>query len=348
MRKVFLGIVGLAVLIAVIQTWAQAPQGKYSDPPPLPLAKPGEPIAGIPQDEALKIYQQHAEKLRQLPGVVSVGFTANGIMVETANPTVLPAAVEGLPVFAVPPVDPRAAGGLDYALANPPSKIEPTPIPESPWVPPPPPQVSTIECGTEAYWDPQIGRCRRNVPLKTSEFSMLPPPPGVTVLRSDGTRQQADGCPEGFEEQKMEGDWRFCVDPQHPEPIPPLMVPPIAGIPFEEAMKIFERRGPELQRIQGVKSIFLGRDGITVETDDPTLVPPSIEGVPVKIRPPAKRRFLSHTTTSPANPLHGAVATSDYLARGGGTMTGVVLSDGKPWLIFPSHIIVTGSVLPNL
>lgn len=228
MRKAFIGIVGLAVLVAVIQTWAQAPQGKYSDPAQFHLAKPGVPIAGISEEEALKIYERHAEELRKLPGAVSVSFMAEGLVVETANPAVLPAAVEGLPVFAVPPVDPRAAGGLDYALSNPP-KSPPPPVPEPPHdheaTEPPLP-----ECPPGTYLQPGEGRCRLLNPAPSSdapEPKLLPPPSGVIVLKPGKVREQAEKCPEDFpEEVEGYGGWRFCVDPNNPQQVPPLWVPP--------------------------------------------------------------------------------------------------------------------------
>jgi hypothetical protein len=86
MRKTVVGAVSLAILIAVIQTWAQAPQGKYSDPLRFHLAKTGVPIAGIPEEEPLKIYERHAEKLRQLPGAESVSFMAEGLVVSKEQP----------------------------------------------------------------------------------------------------------------------------------------------------------------------------------------------------------------------------------------------------------------------
>src|SRR5438105_1401489 len=78
----------------------------------LHLAHPEMPIAGIAVDEALKIAERHDEELRRLPGAISVSFTAEGLAVETLQPSVLPAAVEKLPVLAVPPGDSRIRASL--------------------------------------------------------------------------------------------------------------------------------------------------------------------------------------------------------------------------------------------
>jgi hypothetical protein len=343
MRKTIVGAVSLAIVIVVMQTWAQAPPGKYSDPSRFHLAKPEVPIAGIPQDEALKIYERQAEKLRQLPGAVSVSFMAEGLMVGTANPAALPAAVEGLPVFAVPPVDPRAAGGLDYALSNPPPPYAPPP-PESPTVnePLPPP-----ECPPGTYLKPGEGRCRRlnPPPIANIEPKLLPPPPGVTVLKPGKVRERADTCPEGFEEVEGYGGWRFCVNPRNPEKIPPLWSPPVAGIPYEEVIEIHKRHVEDLANLLGVESVGLQDDGIHVFTKNPEVVPKSAEGVPIIVHPATGRKIklLNHTYNIPVRPLHGAILIG---GAGYGTLTGVTLSDGHPWLIFPAHIAGTCNIVP--
>lgn len=334
MRKAFVGVVSLAVLVAVIQTWAQAPQEKYSDPSQFHLSEPGVPIAGIPVEEALKIYERHAEKLRQLPGAVSVSFMAEGLMVATANPAALPPAVEGLPVFAVPPVDPRAAGGLDYALSNPP----PPPAPEPPHgqhIPRP------VECPSYTHFDPEAGRCRLNEPRPPEPdrptVQLIPPPPGVVVLRPNQAPEHADSCPPGFQELKGGNNWRFCDDPNNPQEIPPLWVPPINGIPYEKALEIHNRHVNKLVLLPGVDGAGMGIDGIYVNTKNPELLPKEVEGVPIKPLPPlGGGRTRSHSSATPLRPLRGALEVGQLY---GGTLTGIVLSDGKPWLVFPSHML---------
>jgi len=51
-----------------------------------------------------------------------------------------------------------------------------------------------------------------------------------------------------FQEHVALGNWRFCLDPSNLEPIPPLMAPPIAGIPYEEALEIHQRHAVELKK----------------------------------------------------------------------------------------------------
>ena len=156
--------------------------------------------------------------------------------------------------------------------------------PQQEGIGPPPEQ----QCGPYAHWDAEVGRCRRDVPSPDipPPAQFLPPPPGVIILRLGGVREQADSCPKGFKEIVELGGWRFCVDPEHPETIPPLMAPPIAGIPYEEALAILERHREEIMRLPGVQSVGMGHEGIVVEIDNPAVLPPEIEGLPIKPTPP--------------------------------------------------------------
>jgi len=192
-----------------------------------------------------------------------VGLGAEGIEVYTENLAVLPAEIEDLPIKPRSPLRPAApvtASGPQQQTG-------------------PPPQQ---QCGPEAHWDATVGRCRRNVPLTVPPPKLLPPPPGVIVLRPGGVREQADSCPQGFQEAAGLNNWRFCIDPAHPEPMPPLEVPPIAGIPYEEAEKILERHQRELMQMPGAEAVGLSAEGIKVETNNPAVVPQEVEGLPVK------------------------------------------------------------------
>jgi hypothetical protein len=267
-----------------------------------PLAKVGQPIAGIPYEEALAIFDRHIHELQNLPGVASVSFTADGLVVTVRDPSVLPATVEGLPVIGVPPVDPWATRTIDGSTPVPPRESA-----EIPSLPPPPdvdatpspdsPSKPAQECGSEAHWDSQAGRCRRNTPLSVPSRKFPPPPPGVVVLKSGGIREQKESCPSSFEEVTEYGGWRFCVDPTRPEPIPPLWEPPIADIPYEEAVKILDRHQDELMKLQGVGAVGMGMDGIEVETNNPAAVPTAIEGLPIKVLPLKPAEFFNHTRT---------------------------------------------------
>ena len=74
------------------------------------------------------------------------------------------------------------------------------------------------------------------VPTQIHTLYVLPPPPGVIVLRPGGGRDNADVCPDHFFEHDQFG-WRFCVNQHQPEGIPDIMMPPIAGIPFQEVKR---------------------------------------------------------------------------------------------------------------
>jgi hypothetical protein len=329
----------------ISQSWAQGSQEKGYPPYTPRLAVPGQPIAGIPQEEALKIYERHEEELRKLPGSVSVSFYADGIVVETANPAVLPAAVEGLPVIPVPPVDPRAAMGIDEALSSPPPSPEPYPLPDRPE----PAHPDSQPCPPGSFRAPGEGRCRYINPPTVEvppELKLLPPPPGVIVLKPGKVREQAEECPKGFDKVEGYGGWWFCVDPYNPEPIPPLWSPPINGVPFENALEIHDRHASEFMQLPGVESIGLRGDGIHIFTSRPELIPKEVEGVPIIVHPATGKQFknASHSFNTPIRPLHGGVFISQNLA-GIGTLTGVALSQGKPWLIFPAHLIETCDIM---
>lgn len=122
------------------------------------------------------------------------------------------------------------------------------------------------------------------LPVNVKPLPILPPPSGVIILLSQGVREQADSCPQEFTEVKVLS-WRFCVNPNNPESIPPLMEPPIAGIPYEKALEILERHQDELMELPGVGAVGMGADGIEVNTNNPAAVPADIEGLPVKVLP---------------------------------------------------------------
>jgi hypothetical protein len=163
----------------------------------------------------------------------------------------------------------------------------------------------------------------------------------VIVLKPGGEQQQADSCPTGLEEVHGLNNWRFCVDPQKPERIPNLWSPPIAGIPYEKALEIHDRHIDELRKLPGVKEVGLGAEGINVYTTNPDIVPKQVEGLRIIPRPAPTGEgiFNSHTFNNPVRPLHGAVAISDEFLSGTLTLTGVTLSHGKPWLVFPAHLL---------
>lgn len=62
------------------------------------------PIDGIPYAEVEQIHHRHAEALRAIDGVQSVGLGANGIVVQTSCPALVPEEVEGVPIVTAPPI----------------------------------------------------------------------------------------------------------------------------------------------------------------------------------------------------------------------------------------------------
>jgi hypothetical protein len=194
-----------------------------------------------------------------------------------------------------------------------------------------------IVCIRDPAVQQQLPSAIEGLPVKAKVLPTLPPPAGVIVLRPNGVREQADACPHGFNEVRS-FDWRFCIDPNNPQQIPPLMAPPVAGIPYEQALEILERHREELMKLPGVNGVGMGNEGIEVFTTNPAVVPPAIEGLPIKTRPPSGLGVgMNHTENTQSRPLHGGVAINGGLLRG--TMTSIALSEGKPWMIFPTHLM---------
>src|SRR5581483_4010295 len=226
-----------------------------TQPPPVPTLPL---IAGRPYEEAQAILGRHGQELIHLPGANGVSMDSEGIIVYTNNPKELPSRVEGLPVRALPPLrhTPFLSGQEAIGVPTPEAHKETGPSAER-------------QCGTEAYWDATLGQCRRNAQPTVQDPNLLPPPPGVIILRPGGKREQADACPDGFRETPGLNGWRFCLAPGYSETLPPLEAPPIAGIAYEEALKILERHREALMKLPGVESVGLDAEGIRVETKTP-------------------------------------------------------------------------------
>jgi len=175
-------------------------------------------------------------------------------------------------------------------------------------------------------------------PVQLNIVYSLPPPPGVIILKPGGVRQQAEACPEGYLETKARG-WRFCLDRAHPEPIPPLWVPPIAGIPYEEALKILERHRSELLALPGVHAVGMGGTGIFIRADKSAILPESVEGLPFEVHPwygPWSPN--SHSLSTAIRPVRGALWISGPNHTQAGTLMAIGFDCGM-WLIFPSHLV---------
>jgi hypothetical protein len=349
-------LIGACLVIGVmlLRNWTLSPQEAASQPMiPSPTREPPQ-IAGLPYEEAEAIVKRHRSELMKIPGVQGISIRTRGFLIQmiiysetrTIDPEVLKTATRDIP--------------------------------------------ATIE----------------GLPVKVKALPILPPPPGVIVLRPETADQQrqacppgllrswngrfvcyehAETCPPGLKEMQQFG-WRVCLDSS--ETIPALWELPIAGIPFDEAMAILERHREELMRLPGVQGIGLGAEGIAIEAPDPSAFPSSVEGLLVIVTPPpAVKRFglnhtygaqirpvhggvqfghtanpdrlpkeveglpvipmpprgigkaLNHTEFNPVRPLHGGVGFQDPLLLGLSTLTGVVLSEGKSWLVFPAHSV---------
>ena len=71
------------------------------------------PVAGIPWAQVEATLARHQTELMQLPGVTSAGLGEEGIVVETANPAVVPRSIAGVPVIVRLPVPGQMLIGAD-------------------------------------------------------------------------------------------------------------------------------------------------------------------------------------------------------------------------------------------
>lgn len=83
----------------------------------------------------------------------------------------------------------------------------------------------------------------------------------------------------------------------------------------------------------------MGSEGIRVRTTQPELVPSSLEGLPVEaLYTAGSPHGALHRVLPKIRPVHGGIAVKDFIGSSG-TLTGVVLSQNKPWLVFPTHFL---------
>ena len=112
------------------------------------------------------------------------------------------------------------------------------------------------------------------------------------------------------------------------------MTPPIAGVPYARAKDTFHRQ--DFMQLPSVQAVSLTADGLVVQTTEPTLIPSSFEGLPVRTEAPkGVLRPTNHTLTTVPSPLQGGVAIGDHLNWG--TLGGFVWSGGEPWLVTAAH-----------
>ena len=128
-----------------------------------------------------------------------------------------------------------------------------------------------------------------------------------------------------------------CVDGA-----PNMGVTETAGIPYEEALAIFERHQDELFGIPGLMGGGLGIKGIYLAVL-PTHgnVPAAVEGLPIQTEPYLQPRLMRHTEATRVRPFHGGVLSRPIAStlRADWTMTTVVLAHGDPWIIFAAHCL---------
>ena len=149
-------------------------------------------------------------------------------------------------------------------------------------------------CGAYREWDPELEACEGTaepLPVELEWFEplnrpLVRPPDGVIVLHADGTWSEAAACPPELLEEQHVNNWRFCRDPARRDRIPRMWNPPINGMPYEEAEKIFEAHRETLWALPGWTSLGLGLQSIKISTEQPEVVPDALEGIPIQTLPP--------------------------------------------------------------
>ena len=87
-------------------------------PQPLPTSLMIPPIAGVPYTRAEELFKR--QDFGQLPGVQSVGLEADGLVVRTTEPALIPSTFEGLPVRTEAPVGvPRPSNHTGLTVPSP-------------------------------------------------------------------------------------------------------------------------------------------------------------------------------------------------------------------------------------
>jgi hypothetical protein len=100
-----LSLVALVVLVLLHPTWGLAHEGEEIEEEGqiiAPVATEEAPIAGMPYEEAVAIYQRQRLVLKQIEGVQDAGLGDDGIYVYAEESADVPLAVDGLPVKRLP------------------------------------------------------------------------------------------------------------------------------------------------------------------------------------------------------------------------------------------------------
>jgi hypothetical protein len=135
-----------------------------------------------------------------------------------------------------------------------------------------------------------------------------------------------------------------------------MMALPIAGIPYEKVDEIMRRHESELLTRPGVHSVELGKNGIVVKGENPSVVLPKvIEGVPIEFQleeKPGPIQRLSHTTTSTSTPVRpiGGGAGIGLISNNtvfGATLMPLGVSACGLWLVLPAHGIIPEACNPS-
>jgi hypothetical protein len=140
----------------------------------------------------------------------------------------------------------------------------------------------------------------------------LPAPKGVVVVFDDGTykiREHQQKCERPYHIERRHYRWRFCTSESQSYLPTRIMIPPVAGIPFEKAKEIYLRHAEWLYNLPGVTHMELNNKGIVVGTSQPEQLPSDIEGLPVIIEKPRPKNIIdgadNHTSNSSVAPLQG-------------------------------------------
>ena len=220
---------------------------------PIPMDILTLPIGSIPFTGARKISARHYERLMKLPGVTSVVLWAEGLMVRTSRPELVPSAIERLPVKTAPADEP----GYSTSTEPSPPELARAHNPEDQLVKPPPAPALPS-------WQ------ERQAVLSAHKTAWLQLPGVLDVVNGPDAIVAITDHPELF--------------PTEIDGIVVRTAPvdePVAGVPYLKAKQILERHRQTLKSLPGAVEVGMHRGGIVVYTDNLSVVPSEVEGIPI-------------------------------------------------------------------
>ena len=116
----------------------------------------------------------------------------------------------------------------------------------------------------------------------------------------------------------------------------------VGGFTMKRLSELLDNNRNSLRKIKGYRGSGIDKDGLYVEADTPRgTFPRTLSGANLRVLPPGPTYEDAGTSdVAPVRPIVGGMAFSNYYSPPAGcTMSGTVLANGMPWLIFPAHCV---------